>query len=39
VDGGVEVGANGDSDLVLGEGKGLKPWESAERMETGNLGR
>ena len=25
VDGGVEVGANGDSDLVLGEGKGLKP--------------
>ena len=26
-------------DLVLGEGKGLKPWGPAERIETGNLGR
>jgi hypothetical protein len=25
--------------LVLGEGKRLKPWEPAERMETGNLWR
>jgi hypothetical protein len=24
-------------DLVLGGGKGLKPWRPAERMETGNL--
>ena len=28
-----------EPDLVLGEGKGLKPWGPAERMETGNLGR
>jgi hypothetical protein len=27
----------GGPDLVLGEGKGLKPWGPAERMETGNL--
>jgi hypothetical protein len=27
----------GVPDLVLGEGKGLKPQEPAERRETGNL--
>jgi hypothetical protein len=27
----------GESDLILGEGKGLKPLGPAERMETGNL--
>jgi hypothetical protein len=27
----------GEPDLVLGEGKGLKPGRPAERMETGNL--
>ena len=31
------VGGRGGYDLVLGEGNGLKPWGSAERMETGNL--
>jgi hypothetical protein len=31
------VGGRGDSDLVLGEGKDLKPRWPAERMETGNL--
>jgi hypothetical protein len=29
----------GEPDLVLGEGKGLKPWGTAERIETGNLRR
>jgi hypothetical protein len=33
------VGERREPDLVLGEGKGLKPWGPAERMETGNLGR
>jgi hypothetical protein len=32
-------GRRGETDLVLGEGKILKPWGPAERMETGNLGR
>jgi hypothetical protein len=36
---GERVGERGEPDLVLGEGKGLKPWGPAERMETGNLGR
>ena len=27
----------GEPDLALGEGKVLKPWEPAERMEAGNL--
>ena len=31
------MGGRGDSDLVLGEGKDLKPRWPAERMETGNL--
>jgi hypothetical protein len=31
------VGTRGEPDLLLGEGKGLKTWESAERMETGKL--
>jgi hypothetical protein len=33
------VGKRGKSDLILGEEKGLKSWGTAERMETGNLGR
>jgi hypothetical protein len=32
------VGGGGESDLELGEEKGLKPWGPGERMETGNLG-
>ena len=36
--GGGGVG-RGEPDLLLGEGKGLKPQGPAERMETGNLGR
>jgi hypothetical protein len=31
------MGARGEADLVLGEGKGLKSREPAGRMETGNL--
>jgi hypothetical protein len=31
--------SEGEPDLALGEGKGLKPWGPAERMETGNLGK
>jgi hypothetical protein len=27
----------GEPDVVLGEGKGVKPLGPAERMETGNL--
>jgi hypothetical protein len=42
-EGGRNLGGNvewvGEPDLVLGEGKGLKPWGPAERMETRNLGR
>jgi hypothetical protein len=30
---------NGEHYQVLGEGKGLKPWGPAERMELGNLWR
>jgi hypothetical protein len=30
-------GGRGKYDLVLGEGKGLEPWGSEERMDTGNL--
>jgi hypothetical protein len=29
----------GGVDLVLGEGRILKPWGPEERRETGNLGR
>jgi hypothetical protein len=32
-------GGGGETDLVLGEGKELKPLGLAERMETGNLRR
>ena len=32
-------GIRGKADLVLGEGKRLKPWGPTERMESGNLGR
>ena len=35
--GGVE--GKGEHNLVLGGGKGLKPQEPAERIETGNLRR
>jgi hypothetical protein len=34
------VGGSGgkrEPDLILGEGKGLKPWWPSERAETGNL--
>jgi hypothetical protein len=37
VDGAGGVRRRGEPDLVLGEGKGQKPWGPAERMETGNL--
>jgi hypothetical protein len=33
------VGGRGNPDRVLGEGKGLKPWGPAERVEKGNLKR
>jgi hypothetical protein len=29
----------GEPDVVLGEGKGVKPQGPAERIETGKLGR
>ena len=29
----------GKPDLLLGEGKGLKPWGPTKRMETGNIRR
>jgi hypothetical protein len=32
-------GIRGEPDLVFGEGKRLKPTVSAERIETGHLGR
>jgi hypothetical protein len=38
-EGGEGVGVRGEPDLLLGEGKGLKPLGPAERMETGNLRR
>ena len=31
------IAGRGEPDLVLGEGKGLKPRGQAERMETSNL--
>jgi hypothetical protein len=37
--GGGNGGGEGEPDLVLGEGKGLKSQGPAERMETGNLGK
>ena len=33
------VAGRREPDLVLSEGKGMKPWGPAERMETGNIGR
>jgi hypothetical protein len=33
----VDRGRGGKADVVLGEGKGLKPGRPTERMETGNL--
>jgi hypothetical protein len=39
VDSGGESGKRGGPDLVLGEEKGLKPGEPADRIKTGNLGR
>jgi hypothetical protein len=33
----VEWWIRGEPDLVLGEGKGLKPQGPTERIETGNL--
>ena len=35
----VNWGGGREPDLVLGEGKGLKPQGPAEKMETGNLRR
>jgi hypothetical protein len=35
--GGRKVGGRGEPDMILGEGKGLKPCRPAKRMETGNF--